>query len=84
MHCTEGRAFAWLARVCGSRQRTASAVSETKVLIVVLVNLRSRGVDDGFLGRYGPAGREFEAPEPRKGGNQGAHPVAGTADVTGR
>ena len=28
---TEGRAFAWLARVCGSRQRTASAVPETKV-----------------------------------------------------
>jgi hypothetical protein len=28
---TEGRAFAWLARVCGSRQRTASAVSEAKV-----------------------------------------------------
>jgi len=28
---TEGSAFAWLARVCGSRQRAASAVSETKV-----------------------------------------------------
>jgi hypothetical protein len=29
--CTEGRTFAWSARICGSRQRTASAASETKV-----------------------------------------------------